>query len=77
MSAIPRNDGEDFAEYKLRRAADHVATKASRTKLFHDSYYDGTYINPEKEAKREHKKAKRVQNTPHNKKTNQRIAYTA
>ena len=44
MSAIPRNEGEDFADYKLRREADHEATKkALKGKLFHDSYYEGTY----------------------------------
>lgn len=51
MSAIPRNEGEDFQEYKLRRAEDHATTKQARKpKLFHDSYLDGTYTNMERNA---------------------------
>ena len=47
MSAIPRNEGEAFEDYKIRREADHQATKkALKGKLFHDSYYEGTYYNP-------------------------------
>lgn len=53
MSAIPRNENEDFADYKERRAADHAATqKALAGKLFHDSYYDGIYINKDKNARK-------------------------
>lgn len=56
MSAIPRNEGEAFEDYKERRAADHAATqKALKGKLFHDSYYEGTYENKVKQAARARK----------------------
>lgn len=65
MSAIPRNEGESFEDYKIRREADHQATYNSLYygKTFWDSYYDGTYYNPERKAK----KARRI--TPHEKAT--------
>lgn len=53
MSAIPRNEGESQEDYKVRRAADHEATKkALKGKLVWDSYYLGTYENKKKQAKR-------------------------
>lgn len=53
MSAIPRNENESFEDYKERRLQDHERTqRALKGKLFHDSYYEGTYENKEKQAKR-------------------------
>lgn len=73
MSAIPRNEGEAFEDYKARRAADHAATqKAMRGKLFHDSYYDGTYYNPERASR----KAGQLHSTPYSK-ASQITHYTA
>lgn len=56
MSSIARNENESFEDYKARRAADDAATKkALKPKMFHDSYYDGIYINDEKNAYKAHK----------------------
>jgi superoxide dismutase len=53
MSAIPRNENESFEDYKVRRAADNEATKrAMKGKLVHNSYYDGIYINEEKNTRK-------------------------
>lgn len=57
MSAIPRNENETFEDYQARRAADARAVKKFlEGTVFHDSFNDGTYINPKRQLK---KKAKR------------------
>lgn len=48
---MQRNENESFADYKARRAAANKAVKALKYgTLFHNSYTDGTYTNPEKRA---------------------------
>lgn len=49
--SIKRNENEDFAAFKARRAEDNEATKeALKPKLFWDSYYLGTYKNKDRAA---------------------------
>lgn len=65
MSAIPRNEGEAFKDYKARRLADHLYTQAvvKLGVVFH-GYLDGTYKNPNRaviKAERKARKEKRKQ----------------
>lgn len=61
MSAIPRNEGESFEDYRLRRAADHQATynAAYHGVTRHDSYLYGTYRNPQRAAIKAERKARK------------------
>lgn len=48
--SIKRNEGESFADFKERRITDNEATRfALKPKMFWDSYYQGTYVNKEKQ----------------------------
>lgn len=48
---MQRNENESFSDYKARRAASNKAVKAlKRGVVFHDSSYEGTYVNKEKQA---------------------------
>lgn len=58
---LARGEGESFEAYKIRRKAMNAAVKAlKRGKLFHDSYYDDTYVNKEKQALKAARKLKGV-----------------
>lgn len=51
--SIARNIGESFADFKERRISDNFKTElALKPKLFHNSFYDGIYINPKRNAKK-------------------------
>jgi hypothetical protein len=60
---MQRNENESFTDYKIRRAGSNKAIKAiKRGVVFHDSSYEGTYVNKEKraiKAERAARKAKR------------------
>lgn len=61
MSAIPRKEGESQEDYKVRRKADHEATKkALAGTVAHDSYYYGTYKNPNRAAIKLERKARKA-----------------
>lgn len=53
--SIARNEGESFADFKERRIIDNENNRiALKPKLFWDSYYQGTYTNPEKQREKLH-----------------------
>jgi hypothetical protein len=54
-----RKENESFEDYKVRQKEDAIALKAFKQgTLFWDSYYQGTYINHEKQAARKLKAQK-------------------
>jgi hypothetical protein len=59
---MQRKENESYEEYKIRRAAANKAVKAlKRGVVFHDSRYEGTYINPEKRALKAQRAARKAQ----------------
>lgn len=60
--SIKRNEGESFADFKERRIIDNENTRISlKPKLFWDSYYQGTYVNPNKQSRKNNTKHGRKQ----------------